>query len=268
MAFLSIKLVAQPSNMKRNQQTKNQFLLVGINKFVKYPSMNLEYCVPDAMGLKAAFNDEEDKTVLLTDEKANRENILNETNKMLESSRKGDLMVIYLATHGLITHNDFFFFPHDADPNNILGTGIPSVMLINALSIKAKEGVNILLILDACHSASVGFDIAKMYNPDGKGGISLMFSSSPMELSMEGPQFAGGHGAFTSCLMEGLAGAADSDKNGAITIREMFDFAYIKVKKLTSNRQNPVLIGTLDSNIIIKGKVNADEQKNKMQDYR
>ena len=38
-----------------------------------------------------------------------------------------------------------------------------------------------------------------------------LMASRPKELSLEGTQFGGGHGAFTYSVMKGLEGSADQD---------------------------------------------------------
>jgi uncharacterized caspase-like protein len=71
-------------------------------------------------------------------------------------------------------------------------------------------------------------------------------AARPRELSNEGPEFGGGHGAFTYSLLRALDGGADVDKDGIVTAGEIIDFVTTDVSKLTSNRQHPRDFGTMD----------------------
>ncbi len=76
-------------------------------------------------------------------------------------------------------------------------------------------------------------------------------SSSAAELSIEDP--AWGHGAFCKAVLDGLAGASDSDKNGTITIRELRDHVCTEVPDMTGDRQHPQIpdLGNYDPELVI-----------------
>ena len=242
-------------------ESPRKFLLfVGINAFNLSETLTLQYCVADARILYEEITSEGDASTLLVDQDASRENILREISNMINISTKGDFILMYISTHGVVDFNDFFLLPSDADPNNIFGTGIPASMIINAFSMAVKDGVNILLVFDTSYSGNIGFDPAKsLYVEGGKTyGLSLLFSSSPLETAVEGPQFGGGHGAFSHFLITGLRGDADRNNDSSVTLREMFDFAYSGVKEATENSQNPILIGMVPNDLVIKRMVHAD----------
>ena len=158
---------------------------------------------------------------------------------------------------------EVFFLPHDFsnDPHDMLVYGIPATMVVQALSTVARRGVHVLVILDTCHSGAVPFDISR-YSHEGGGGLSFLFSCSPLEYSVESMVEHGtgrgknnrnaGNGIFTRYLIEGLEGKADVDGNGLIRLRHLFNYTSAKVREFSKGRQNPFLNGTLSGNIILK----------------
>ena len=80
-----------------------------------------------------------------------------------------------------------------------------------------------------------------------KKGLAVLASSSTAEFSKEGEEFCGGHGAFTCGLLTGLRGEADSDKDGFVELRELFNFTSIAVRRSTKGLQNPDLDGQYDN---------------------
>lgn len=212
------------------------------------------------------------KFVLLTSPKiegsllSTRVNIFAGLSFLHNKAEKGDLLIIYLSGQGRKIYNEFNFFPADAIAdvrysNNSTpifstdGTGIALNELLKSFSPLAKKGVKVLLITDACHAGAVSFDISEYSGVSG-GGISCLFSSTGEENAAEDRN----GGIFSNGLIEGLKGAADMDNKGYITLRDLYDFAYLYVKKNgVGVRQHPLLIGTLESGTIVKV-LNKEEQ--------
>ena len=232
---------------------------IGVDKFEQnehaqnyYP--NLNYCVADAKSIYESFSSIEDENkLLLIDEYATMTNIMDGLNNIIAKMNRNDLLILYVATHGMFDENDYYFTPSDFDFTNFSYRGISSNWLIQELSfIVQNNSNNVVLFLDTCHSGAFGFDIRKSYNAETRSGLALVFSCSPLELSFEGLQYGGGHGLFSYAILEGLSGNADKNNNGNITFRELFDYAYLKVKELSNDRQNPVFIGAMENSVIIK----------------
>lgn len=73
----------------------------------------------------------------------------------------------------------------------------------------------------------------------GQGGLVVFSAAQGRELSQERPEW--GHGAFTKALLEGLAGKADANRNGEITIAELDSYLTDRVRELTAGAQTPIL---------------------------
>ncbi len=85
--------------------------------------------------------------------------------------------------------------------------------------------------------------------------IAVMLSSKANETSLELPKLQ--QGVFSYALIKGLKGKADENKNGVITIKELFYYVHeeaLRISKDYDKQQTPVLFGNFDLNLII-GKV-------------
>jgi len=233
---------------------------IGIDRFTEI-NWNLNYCVADAIGIYDSFPDvKQQNKFLLTNENAKKAQIEETIELVANTMKNGDSLILFVATHGFFDKNDFYFTPNDFKFDNVsqnymgdTGTGISSNWLLELLYEKVENNSNnIVLILDTCHSGSMGFDIRRSYNEETGTGLALLYSCSPLELSWENVNYGGGHGLFSYCIIDGLTGKADKDNNGKITFREIFDYTYIKVKELSNDRQNPVFIGAMRNDRLIK----------------
>lgn len=224
-------------------------LFVGIDDYQDDVVPDLKYCGEDAEAMSQAFKPRNSGlTIKLLNEEATRLRILTDLNFIMKFIQPGDCLLFFVATHGVVKYNDFFFFPYDVDPNNLLGTGIPSKLLINSLAAMVQGGVECLIVFDSCYCGSIGFDISKSQSTD-QGGLSCLLSASPMEKSRESPQKR--KGIFSHFMIEGLKGKAGRKETGPVFLRDLYDYVYSRTKRATRKRQHPVLIGTLGNETIL-----------------
>ena len=77
-------------------------LVIGIDKYQKAPI--LSYAVKDAQSIHAmlinSFNYPPENTVLLTNDLATKDNILEELSKLTEMAKSNDRVLIFFAGHG------------------------------------------------------------------------------------------------------------------------------------------------------------------------
>ncbi len=253
-----------PGDIARGYNTARG-LFVGINKY-KQKDIQLDYAVPDATALHRQLLPIMAESSLLTDEKATRENILGQLEKYMNQSKPGDLLVVYIAAHGLLRYKDFYLLGRNTDTSNLLGTGIPSSSMINALTEHIRKGLHVLLVFDTCHSGGVGFDVSDFYSssitPGSAGGSgALLVSAQPNEVALEGQEFGKGHGAFTHFLVRGLQGHADKNRDKIVTLREAYSYLYVEVNKATKGAQNPVLLSALSNTLMLSDLRSPQEVK-------
>jgi uncharacterized caspase-like protein len=115
---------------------------------------------------------------------------------------------------------------------------------------KAMAGMpgKVLALLDACHAGAAGGD--KRKSPNGLTddlvrdlvtddyGVIVMASSTGREFSLENN--AERQSNFTLAIVEGLSGAADSNKDGSVYLNELDAYVTDRVKALTKGQQHPV----------------------------
>jgi uncharacterized caspase-like protein len=241
-------------------------IVIGVSKY-QYSDMNLKYADKDAqfyydyLTSPSGGNVAKENSVLLLNEKATRENILKEINDKCNRSFEDDLLIIYIAGHGMPdpVGSEIYFLSYESKPDNLAGTAVSQVDIEKALArSRARKKV---WIADACHSGGAGLNtnvrgdraylINRMYFEiaNAKDGLAVLAASSASEYSKEGDEWGEGHGVFTYYLIDGLKGNADEDKDGIITIREAYDYVYRKVKEATKGQQNPVLQGVFDNRL-------------------
>ena len=72
-------------------------------------------------------------------------------------------------------------------------------------------------------------------------------SSKAEELSLEDHGLR--QGVFTYYILKGLKGAADPNGDYIVTVKELYNYVYAKVREYTANVQTPVLTGDYDDNM-------------------
>jgi hypothetical protein len=226
-------------------------LVVGVSKY-KHPKIKqLTVSDKDARDV-AEFLRSQDKlfrkinVTLLTNEKATKGEIEKCLQYRLREAGKDDTVVIFWSGHGSDDPRlpgEFFFITHDADPEYLTATCINMNQnrLLNRLDSK-----RVVLIADTCYAGNFTSMGAKSLRPalenfirdfsESRGRVFLT-SSRPDELSMEKPGLA--NSVFTHYLLRGLTGEADSDGDGIVSIKELYDYVYQKTKSETNNIQHP-----------------------------
>ena len=254
-------------------------VFVGVSQY-QDKSLNLTYADRDAHSLYVFFSDHfagrisPDHFRLLTNDQATRGRVLQTLNETFRLAQPEDLVIISLAMHGLPdpAGNDLYFLAYDTNPNYPEDRAISQYDLIK--QIQRSKARKIVLVLDACHAGSFGASSANLRGASSaevnrmlttlgqvQDGIVVLTSSSAAEASHEGAEFCGGHGAFTCALVEGLKGKADTDHNGLVQVRELFDYAYHEVKQLTKGAQHPAIEGRYDNGLPLATTLSAEDQK-------
>ena len=252
----------------KKQPPRIWLLAVGISTY-RDKDIGLAYAAKDAydfyhfMISRGGRHIEDSRGILLLDDQATRANIIGKFTRLMKRTMPEDLVIVYLATHGLPDPdiNELNFVAYDTDLNNLLATGVSQSDIARALTYgRAKK---VLIILDSCHSGQLeasiflakrGILVTSMNSflsqlTEARDGVAILSASSAAELSEEGEQYGGGHGAFTYFLLEALQGKADRNRNGIVTLRETYDHIYRNVARTTEGRQHPELKGIFDNEL-------------------
>nr|VFK63065.1 MAG: WD-40 repeat-containing protein [Candidatus Kentron sp. TUN] len=243
-------------------------LAIGVSDYAKENGkLDLQYADDDARAIARILKAQQGglyarvETHLLTDRAADRGGVLKGLKWLRRVSTQHDTSVIFLAGHGMKDeYNEYFFLPHDADPEDLEINGIKWLAFQNTL--ERLPGIRWLLA-DTCHSGGISgadgqgrgvervrasSDITEALHDlkAAAGGVVIMSASTGEEQSLEDDAWkhgdSEGHGAFTKALIEGLeeARANQSPPDDRIDIHELNSYVTRRVKELSHGRQHPM----------------------------
>jgi uncharacterized caspase-like protein len=239
---------------------------VGVSVY-RESALNLRYAARDAEEIDRFFASSaggsvpSQRRVLLTDARATRADILGAIEHVTRSLAKDDLLVVFLAMHGMVNDKgDLYFVTHDTTTTNLRGTALANRDVEQ--SVRDADAKQVLFLADACHSGGVGLSNARGVAAAetnrliaslaaAKPGTAILSASRGAELSQEDPRWGGGHGVFTHFLLEGMSGQADENTDGLVTVSELYDFVYGRVKDATMGAQHPELKGSFSNDMAI-----------------
>ncbi|MBK9337461.1 MAG: caspase family protein [Lewinellaceae bacterium] len=232
---------AQPSNQKpSNQKPSHQTraVVVGISNYQHNAIPDLKYADRDAQ----AFADwlasagggriPADSIIVLLNENATAGKVITALDGLTETTQEGNLIFIYFSGHGDIekvtTRQNGYLLCHDAPATTYPAGGcLPLAYLQDIVSTISEKKGRVVLVTDACHAgklAGSGINgtqttnaaLAKQFANEVK-----IMSCQANELALEGEQWGGGRGVFSFYLVDGLAGSADKNTDGAVSLLEI-----------------------------------------------
>jgi tetratricopeptide (TPR) repeat protein len=236
-------------------------LLVGISKY-KHPELSLQFADADASVFGRLLQSPRggglapENVMLLTDDKATTAAVRNGFQDFLKRrAGKNDTVIILIAGHGTVDGRNAFILTYDADPQDLNSTALPMAELRGLFEDQLKKVGRVLLFADVCKAGVIGSIQSTAVNADVQhlgdveGDLFGLLASRPKEVSVEGPQFGGGHGVFSYYVIKGLEGAADENKDGVVDANELIQYVSAQVPPATNNRQHPREFGTYDNSM-------------------
>jgi tetratricopeptide (TPR) repeat protein len=245
-------------------------VVVGISQFSDPSIPQLQFSAKDAKDFADYLTDpnrgrfQKDHVKVFTNQEATKMNIMDAIGDSFlpHAALPGDLVVIYLSTHGSPTGADMFgvnyVIPYDANVNKLFSTGIEMRQLLQM--IKERVHTNrILLVMDTCYSGAstgpAGHKGLTRTNVDAKEiaqgiGSVVISSSLPTERAWESDKIK--NSFFTRYLIDSL-----STEGGNIPIDTAFNKMKSKVQadvlKEKGELQTPVMGGTFKGQQLILG---------------
>src|SRR5580658_3036539 len=237
-------------------------LLVGISKYAK-PELSLQFADADASVFSRLLESPLGGSVpaanvlLLTDEKATTAAVRNGFQDFLKRrAGKNDTVVILIAGHGTVEipgSKNAFILTYDSDPQDLKTTALAVDELQTLFEDQLSKVGRVLLFVDVCkagtvgtiHNTTVSSNVQQL--GDIQGDLFGLLASRPREVSLEGPEFGGGHGVFSYYVIKGLEGAADQNHDGVVDADELIKYVSDQVPMATANKQHPREFGTYDN---------------------
>jgi hypothetical protein len=128
-----------------------------------------------------------------------------------------------------------------------------------------------VLILDCCNSgaftqgtkAATGVSIGTASEFEAGYGRIILTASDSTQFAWEGDKVIGDtdNSLFTHFLVEGLEGEADLDGDGQITVDELYDYAYEKVKLATPKQTPSKFSSKQQGEIVLRQSIKLEDMK-------
>jgi WD40 repeat protein len=248
--------VEMPQYLSLNRQRtlpNLKILAIGASRYDDPRIDHLGFAVFDARGIIDAFKAQEGKlygtiTSLLVAtgelQPPEKNNVLRALSTFFQDTTSRDVVALFLCGHGVNDEDgNYFFLPSDIKIDS--DGGIPYQDTVSAEDIFSALDVpgRRLLFVDTSHTSGISalnirpVDAVRLAM-DLKPLRSLVFSAGQGdELSGESDEYRAGF--FGYALKEGLGGAADSDGNTIITMKELDAYVSRRVPELTGGLQHP-----------------------------
>ena len=250
-------------------------VIIGVGGYESTAVPRLRYPVADAdavyQTLVTVGGFKKENILLLTDKTERKPTLRNIKwalgTFLARSAHKDDLVVIYFAGHGASEVDQRgverdglskYLVPIDADPDDLYSTAMPMDEMQNVLA--RIEAERVTVFLDACYSGAAGGRTfastkSRTVNVDDifldrltrSKGRAIVTASRPSELSIELPEL--GHGVFTYYLVRGLEGYADLNRDGIVSLQELFEYLTQEVSRKSravGGNQHPMLKGEME----------------------
>jgi hypothetical protein len=223
-------------------------LAVGVTNYRDHSlAEGVRFAAGDAATVKAHFQEHGGKLYRavnvrgLADEQATRDNIQKEMRELAAQVGPNDVFVLYLAGHGAAFERNYHFIPWNArytSQQALREQSLDQDTLRTLLAgIAARKT---LVLLDTCSSGTFGAERGRALGDKDAidrfsrlTGRALIAAAADDKMALEGE---GGHGVFTSALLEGLRGAADRNHNDTIEVGELADYLEEAIPQITQRK--------------------------------
>jgi hypothetical protein len=244
----------RPGEMKLPPVRNKWALVVGISQFSD-ARLSLHYTTKDAKDFAAALTDPKigrfpaSNVHVLGETEVSTRRFKEELNWLARSAQEGDLVVIFVATHGTSRKDDTaevnYIVTSDTDltsQDSLFGSALAMVELSDIVRTRIKARRTVIL-LDTCHSGGAMTASKERatgladFAPSGavldrirQGvGRAILTSSQEEQFSYEGAPFQNGY--FTHFLLEAL-----HQNNGMNTIQQDYDYVKDQLPRAVAAR--------------------------------
>ncbi|MFO0819409.1 MAG: caspase family protein [Pirellulales bacterium] len=223
-------------------------LAIGVSQH-KYPEYNLRYPASDAkalcvlmskqVGLRFASVEQQ----LYVNERATADNIRDGLSWLQRISTPEDLVMVFIAGHGIRGRRGLYYMPHEGDPENLQNTCLNWEDIGKGLT--TTEAQQIIFLSDVCHAGGFAkselamqkdliISLSKLKN------VLIFASSGADEVSSEFDRLR--HGVFTWGLIHAFQPhVAGGD---SLKLQDWVKRTIQVVQRETSGQQNPFVPAT------------------------
>ena len=236
---------------------------IGIDAYRSVPK--LKYAAGDAKAMAACLGKRlgvVNKNVhLLLDKDATLKNIRDVLGvKLRRAADKGDTVVIYFSGHGAPEADAQsadadgvakYLLPVGADKSSLFSTALPMDEIGRIF--RRLQSERVVFLADTCYSGAAGGrtialtgkfrsmqqdKLLTRLTQTGKGRV-IMTASQGSEVAQESEKLR--HGVFTYYVLKGLDGQADKNRDGRVSVTELYEYVSKEVPGATKNSQHPLM---------------------------
>lgn len=217
-------------------EAKGKVYLVAVG-ISDYPGTknDLRLPVEDARRIEWIYRKNGGSTKILLNGQATEKEILKAMREQFKRANPDDIILLFFSGHGyeggFVSHDEFVDYGK-----------IRQAMATSKARTK-------LIFADACFAGQMRGQGKESPSSFKDRNALLFLSSRSNEVSQESQYMK--NGFFTSALQRALRGDADTNRDRIITARELFDYVSKDVRKLTHDKQHPVMWGNFDNNLTI-----------------
>ncbi|TGJ98162.1 hypothetical protein EHQ53_00020 [Leptospira langatensis] len=231
------KMVSFHKTASGSTLPKLHLVLLAVDDY-KGKSMDLRYAVKDALALSGAeaFKKKNifSSTKIYTayDRKADKKGILSIFEEVAKESAPEDLLLVFIAGHGANQDGKFYFLTSTFDPENpnYSENGFSQEDFVS--SIAKVNATRKLLIFDTCDSGGEWTtQFKELGNLAKSAGLCVIASTLEKEDAYESSALE--HGVFTTALLEGLGGRANT--NGKVTASSLISYINLRVPEIAKS---------------------------------
>ena len=243
---------------------------------------NTEYADPGLAQLTAPGKDAEDFARVLKDKglcefddvkvllNQVSSGIIEAIDEFFDQKKPDDLLVLYFSGHGVRDElGSLYLAVKNTIRSRLRSTAIKSDYIREVMDqSRSKRQV---LVLDCCNSgafsqgtkAEIGGSVGTASAFESGFGRIILTASDSTQFAWEGDKVIGetDNSLFTHFLVEGLEGEADIDGDGRITVDELYDYAYEKVKHATPKQTPSKFSSKQQGEIILRQNISIEEIK-------
>lgn len=213
---------------------KNYIVCVGVRD---YPGRgnDLQVSDQDAVNLASLYRSNGNSEVAcITNRNATSQNVVNAMRRLYSKAGADDTVILFFSGHG----ERGVFRCYDRP--------MPYSTITDCM--KLSRSRKRFVIADACMSGSMRSN-RRSNGRNNEVNVMFFLSSRTREPSRE---IYGMHNSvFTTYLIKGLKGHADSNRDRCITAKELFTYVSDNVISVTSRRQHPVMWGNFSDNMAV-----------------
>jgi len=224
-------------------------LAIGINDY-RDRRLTLNYGVPDAKAILDALQTKTKKVFneivvhQLLDRAATKDTITR-TLENLKESNPEDVVIIYMAGHGIAVRDEWYFVPSEFrlpfTAKRLERGGLSSADMRGLIA--RIEARRTFLLIDTCQSGTAAavfedyVDRRALRRLGRSVGMHVLAATAKNQQAAELKTL--GHGVFTYAVLKGMDGGADvSPSDGNLTAQEIIQFSELQVPRMSKKNAN------------------------------